>query len=151
MRMTNEQYSLLAGFFQLIIATTYALICISNYSFDWLDYEFAQDLSKSELLKINGDRTYDPELTWGLAGFNAIMFIVYWIIWKEDKIAKKPDFKSDTFSIGIIPFLFALFLYFMVDYRNLLVLVITGIYAAINIALYMGYEISNRQQNKDKS
>lgn len=150
MKITNEQYTLFAGLFHIVIATTYALICISNYSFNWLDYEFAKDLSHTEIFKIKSGRDYDPNLTWGLAGFNGIMFIVYWVIWRENRMVKKPDFTIDTFSIGTIPFLFALFIYYMVDYRNDLVFVITVSYATLNLALYIGHEIGEKQKQQVK-
>ena len=149
MRLTNEQYLIFAGLFQLIIATTYTLICISNYSFDWLDFEFVKDLSNNEILKIRGGKKYDPDLTWGLAGFNGIMFIVNWVIWRENEIKKKPDFESETFGAGLAPFGFALLVYFMVDYRNDLALGITGSYAFLNLALYISYEIRERRQARE--
>lgn len=145
MRVTNEQYLILAGLFQLVIATTYSLICISNYSFEWLDFELVKDFSNNELLKIKGGKKYEPDLTWGLAGFNGILFIANWVIWRENEINKKPDFTSETFGVGTIPFVFALFIYIMVDYRNDLIFAITGSYATINLALYINYEIRERR------
>lgn len=150
MRLTNEQYLIFAGLFQLIIATTYALICISNYSFEWLDFDFIKELSGSEILKIRGGKKYEPELTWGLAGYNAIMFIAAWIIWREHETKKKPDFESDIFGAGLAPFGFALLVYFVVDYRNDLAFAITGSYAILNLVLYINYEIRERRKGYNK-
>lgn len=149
MRLTNEQYLVFAGLFQLIIATTYTLICISNYSFDWLDFEFVKNLNGSEILRLRGGKKYDPELTWALAGFNGIMFAANWVIWRENEIKKKPDFESEIFGAGLAPFAFAWLVYFSVDYRNDLAFAITGSYAFLNLVLYISYELRERRQARD--
>ena len=148
MRISNAQYLIFAGIFQLAITICYVLVCLSNYSFDRLDIEFLKGLTNNELLKIKSGRNFNPNLTWGLAGFNGIMFIAYWIIWKENEDDKKPAFTSEDFGIGTFPFLIAIFCYIFIDYRNDLIFAITGSYAMLNLALYISYEIQAKRQTR---
>jgi hypothetical protein len=76
------------------------------------------------------------------------MFAVHLVIYRENELKKKKDFGSDTFGQGIIPFLIAIGLYFAIDYRNDLINLITGIFAAVNIPLIISLEIRNYKQQK---
>jgi hypothetical protein len=148
MKLSNEQYSIFAAFFELLIATIYAFICLSNYTFDWLDFEVIKSLKNLNVFQIISKKSYDPDLTWGLAGFHAIMFAVHLVIYKENEVKKKKDFGAETFGQGIIPFLIAIGLFYGIDYRNDLIIFITGIFAAVNIPLIISLEIRNYKQQK---
>lgn len=148
MKLSNEQYSIFAAFFELLIATIYALICLSNYTFDRLDFEVIKSLKNLNLFQIISKQSYEPDLTWCLAGFHAIMFAVHLVIYKENEVQKKKDFGAETFGQGIIPFLIAIGLYFAIDYRNDLIFLTTGIFAAINFALIISEEIRSYKEQK---
>jgi hypothetical protein len=135
MRISNNQYLLIAGFFQLLIATTYGLICVSNYEFNWFDKDLRNELIELKIFNLSDPDRYEPALTYGLAQFYIIMFIVYWVIWDQGENSKKTKFDFKDLQMGLIPFGFAIFIYFMVDYRNDLSFVLTGSYAIFTIIL----------------
>ncbi|MBL7873247.1 MAG: hypothetical protein JNM78_16630 [Cyclobacteriaceae bacterium] len=148
MKLSNEQYSIVAAFFELLIATIYTLICLSNYMFDWLDFEVIKSLKNLTLFQIISKQSYEPDLTWCLAGFNAILFAVHLVIYKENEVKKKKDFGAETFGVGIIPFLMAIGLYFAIDYRNDLIILTTGIFATVNFVLFISEETRNYKEQK---
>lgn len=145
MRISNAQYLIFAGIFHLAISICYVLVCFSNYSFDWLDIEFLKDLQNNEILKIKSERDFDPNLTWGLAGYNGIMFIVYWVIYTENEANPKPAFISKDFGVGTLPFIVALSYYISIDYRNDLIFLLTGCFAATNIFFYLSNKIQEKR------
>ncbi len=151
MRISVAQHCIFAGLFHLIIAITYALICVSNYSFEWLNFEFIKSIRGIELLKLYGDGYYTADLTWGLAGFHAIIFVVHWVIWQENENERKPDLTSNTFGIGVIQFLLAMFIYYMIDYTNYLIFALTGSFAALSLALIVAYETRDWKANQIKT
>jgi len=132
----------------MIIAITYILIYISNYLFDWLNFEFVRDLSNWDIFKIRGEKGHGPKLTWGLARLNGILFIIYWVVWWENKIEKKPDFYSNFFKLGLTPIGFAFLVYFLIGYRNDLVFAVTGSYEILNLVWYISYKIRAKQKSR---
>ncbi len=131
----NIKYSILSGFYQLLIATTYGLICVTNYEFTWFDKELRNELIELKIFNVNNPDRYEPALTYGLAQFYIIMFIVYWVIWDQGDISKKDKFDFKDIQIGLIPFGLAIFIYFMIEYRNDLSFVLTGSYAILTMFL----------------
>jgi lipid-A-disaccharide synthase-like uncharacterized protein len=146
MRISNAQYLIFAGIFQLAISICYVLVCLSNYSFEWLTIEFVKELQNNEILQIKSERDFDPNLTWGLAGLNGIMFFVYWVIYTENEANPKPAFISKDFGVGTLPFFIALFYYIFIDYRNDLIFLLTGCFAVPNIFFYLSYKIQEKRQ-----
>jgi hypothetical protein len=76
------------------------------------------------------------------------MFAMHLVIYKENEMEKKKDFGTDTFGAGIMPFLMAIGLYYAIDYRNDLIFLTTGIFAAINFALIISEEIRSYKEQK---
>jgi len=135
MKLSNEQYLVFNGLFQLIIAAIYAFIGLSNYPFEWFNFEFAQYFKSLPILKLNNSDKYVPDLTWGLAGFNAIMFVIYWVLWRENEIKRKDSNLQDT-PFGFYLFVLVLALYFSMGYGNDLTFAITSCYALLSLIVF---------------
>lgn len=135
MRISNEQYFFLAGFFHLLISVTYAVICISNYRIDWLSDETLTVFKNVELFALKNPARYEPALTWGLAGFNAILLVVFVVLYHENKVEQKPKFNHKEIWIGFMPFAISLLFYFAIDYSNLLIIVVTGVYSFLTLLI----------------
>lgn len=126
LRVTNENFLIFGGLFHLLIAATYTLICLANYQFEWLDFDFVDSIRKVDLLALSTSDRYTADLTWGIAGYNVIIFLVYLVIWKENEQERKPDFELEIVYVNLVPFGAALGLLFLIDYRNDLALGITA-------------------------
>lgn len=144
-RLTNEQYLVVAGLFQLLIAVTYTLIGLANYGVERMDLEMFKFLKEIVWLKLKGGINLEPKITWGLAGFNFIMFLTCLIIWNENEKEKKSQFGSEVFGSGLTPFGLSLMLYFYVNYENELIFALTGSYAALNLMLLIRHELDNHR------
>tara|TARA_R110000744_G_scaffold77154_2_gene152516 strand:+ start:289 stop:729 length:441 start_codon:yes stop_codon:yes gene_type:complete len=135
LRISNENYLIFGGLFHLLIATTYTLICLANYQFEWLDFDYVESVRKVDLVALGTSEQYTPDLTWGIAGYNAIIFLVYLVIWRENEQERKPDFELEIVYVNFVPLGTALGLLFLIDYRNDLALGLTGTLAICSILL----------------
>lgn len=147
-RLTNEQYLIVAGLFQLLIAVTSTLIGLANYDVEGLDIEVIKSLKGVALLKLKGGINLEPKITWGLAGFNLILFFTFLVIWKENEKEKKPRFGSETFGAGLTPFGLYIMLYFFVEYENILLFALTGSFAVLNLMLLVLHELNEHESKR---
>lgn len=145
MRLSNSQYIIFSGLFQLLISLTYTMIGISNYEVDWFDFEWL-GLKDSKLFKLRNSNLITPELTWGLASFNVIMTAVFVVLWNEnEKKDKGPELQNTPFGLYI--FGLALLLFFAADYRNELILSITGSYGFLSAAHFLLYKMGVKSKS----
>ena len=106
-----------------------------HYQFQWMDFDFVELIKAVDLLQLSSAERYTPDLTWGIAGYNSIIFLVYLVIWQENEQERKADFELEIVYANLVPFGTALGLLFLIDYRNDLALGLTGTLAICSILL----------------
>lgn len=141
LKLSNEHYLIFAALGELLIATIYVLIGLSNYSVGIPALEFTDELRNVELFRIHSDKVFDPRLTWAPAVLSGILFAVYGVIWKEHKVNPKPDLQGGFYGVGACSLCLMLSYRFLLGYSNDVLLIAGTIIGTAHLMLFVAYEI----------